>query len=672
MRNAHPPPSDRGCRLRDLTPRARRASLAIALVVALPSFVAAAQAADDGWYPVGDEAVMLTTTEMVLSTHPPLSGEPTSSGKYGIESQHPGPLPYYLLAPTVGVLGGVDGMLIGTALVSSASLLLIAYVALRTGGPDAALVAWTTALLMVWSIGGTAYLYRPFKAVAAVLPLLLFLHLCAALIAGRSSMLPLWLLAGSYPVAASVQYVVPVAGPAVVTLSVLGVRRWRARRPADADADADGPPGLVRPLLANRGSRRTLLLSAAVVVGAWWAPAYDVVANDGGNARQLYRAARVATESIKGPGFAIDNLARAIVFDPATTAAANARPAFGAVLVAAALCASSLGLVVTFRRRLRREEWAYLAVAVAAAGSLLVSLAQVPGDEGFGFYRVLGAVPVGAFVVTALLVAAAAILRPAMAGRRRWAGVALAGTVVALTAAVAVPGPLDPTLEDVPWAYGATKSLQAQALPSLAGADGRWAFRSVGPRSALVVMSGVAGAAEQAGIATSLRRPPGLGPNRGLEDLPPAGDVLVIASFLESPGSDWSLVGTYEPAGRDRARALASAEQLVDFARSTDPVPLDALIGSLPEVLCPAAALDGADCPAATEVTRADDPLAALPPEVLAIVYLTSFDPDYPFPLLDGPAPPEDLLDDLRRYWSDVPLSVYVREAPIDDVALTS
>src|SRR5205085_9478068 len=121
----------------------------------------------------------------------------------GVHAFHPGPLVYYVLAPFVALLGGSLGLLVGAAVVSATSVVLIGYVALRTAGPPVALWAWLTTLLMCWSLGGTAYVYRPFKTVSSVLVILLFLHLCAAIASGRSTLLPLWVLAASYPMAAS-------------------------------------------------------------------------------------------------------------------------------------------------------------------------------------------------------------------------------------------------------------------------------------------------------------------------------------------------------------------------------------------------------------------------------------------------------------------------------------
>lgn len=195
-----------GCRLRDLGSRERTIALVLGVLVGAPFVIAAIQAAVAGWYPVADEGTMLTIARQVFSDRPPLTGEVTSLDRYGIRAYHPGPLVFYVFAPFVALVGGSLGLLLGAAFVSAGAIVLIGYVALRTAGSGAALWAWATAMLMVWSLGGTAYLYRPFKTVSALLlVILLFLHLSAALAVGRPGLLPLWVLAASYPVAASMR-----------------------------------------------------------------------------------------------------------------------------------------------------------------------------------------------------------------------------------------------------------------------------------------------------------------------------------------------------------------------------------------------------------------------------------------------------------------------------------
>lgn len=186
-----------GRRLRDLSRNQRRGAVILGTVMGLPSLVAAGAARLDGWIPVGDEGVMAGAARQVFSATPPLTGEPTSAGKYGVTAFHPGPFPYELLAPFVWLLGAAVGMLLATALLSMVCMELIGYVSLRMHGPRAAVWAWATAAAMSLSLGGTAYLYRPFKSVAAVLPILLMLHVGAALLAGRLTFLPIWVFAGA-------------------------------------------------------------------------------------------------------------------------------------------------------------------------------------------------------------------------------------------------------------------------------------------------------------------------------------------------------------------------------------------------------------------------------------------------------------------------------------------
>jgi hypothetical protein len=92
---------------------------------------------------------------------------------------------------------------------------------------------------------------------------------------------------------------------------------------------------------------------------------------------------------------------------------------------------------------------------------------------------------------------------------------------------------------------------------------------------------------------------------------------------------------------------------------------LDVFADTLPRLLCPGLASEAfaGDCPAAEEVLAAENPLAEAPPGVVALVYLVQFGEDTSFPVLDGPRPPDAVLEAAARAWDDMPLSVYLQPA---------
>ena len=228
-------PALTGLRLRDLDRRQRWIAVVLAVLVAAPFVIAAFQAMADGWYPTADNGTMLTVARQVFSDNTPLTGEVASGTRYGAHPFHPGPFVYYILAPFVEVFGAATGMLLAAAAVNASSIVLIGYVALRTAGRGAAVWAWITTLAMCWSLGGTAFVYPPFKTTLALLVITLFLFLCAALVNGRSSMLPLWVLVISFPVAATMRYALPVLAIAGVTILLVVVQRWRRLRATTDD-----------------------------------------------------------------------------------------------------------------------------------------------------------------------------------------------------------------------------------------------------------------------------------------------------------------------------------------------------------------------------------------------------------------------------------------------------
>jgi len=667
-----------GRRLRELDPPVRRIALALGAAVALPFVLAAVQAWRDGWFPIADDGTMLTVARQVFTAHPPLTGETGSFDKYGVQAFHPGPLVYYVLAPFVKVLGGAAGLLTGAAVVSSLAVVGIGYVALRTSGARAALWAWVVALAMVWSLGGTAYVYRPFKAVSALLVLLVFLHLSAAVASGRSSLLPLWVLAASYPAAASIRYVPPIAVVILATLGVVVVARWqRTGRPHEAgrggddeDEEDDGAVAAhTRALLRLTGpERRALLLAGVVVVLCWWAPAYEALTNRGGNLRQLYRGGRAATGATEGLRVALAEMSRALVLDPMMHLADYQARRLPYLLAAGLLAAATLVLVVVGRHRLFRRHWAHVAVAGAALAGMTASLAAAPADEGFGAYQILGAVPVGAFALFAAGLVAAAVVGPRLAARRTAPPWVVPALVVALAVIVAVPGPIDDSREDYPWGFAATKELIDESAPHLQS-DSYWNFWLVGGRTTPAIFVGLKAGLEAEGVETGLNaRAPGLGDRDGPDERTPAGDVLVMPTALTDPGDGWSVVATYEPPGRDDQAADQAAEELLAFARETRPVPLDALAGGLPRILCPglAAAPSGFTleaCPAAQEVLAAENPIAELSPAEVALIYLVQFGDITTLPLFDGPEPPAELLERARAGWDDVPLTIWAHPA---------
>ena len=68
--------------------------------------------------------------------------------------------------------------------------------------------------------------------------------------------------------------------------------------------------------------------------------------------------------------------------------------------------------------------------------------------------------------------------------------------------------------------------------------------------------------------------------------------------------------------------------------------------------------------PEAEEILASDNPVAELPPAAVALVYLVQFGEDTQYPVIDGPRPPDALLDAAAASWDDLPLTVYAKRIP--------
>src|SRR4029078_3005878 len=101
-------------------------AVALVVLVLVPFAVALTRAFHDGWIPSGDEANIATRALDVVRRHPPLTGLPSTSAKYGdqISTNHPGPIEFYLLAAPLRVLGMSAGPLLTAAAVNAACVLI--------------------------------------------------------------------------------------------------------------------------------------------------------------------------------------------------------------------------------------------------------------------------------------------------------------------------------------------------------------------------------------------------------------------------------------------------------------------------------------------------------------------------------------------------------------------
>lgn len=146
-------------------------ALAVALT-AVPIIVAVVRAIVDGWFPLGDQALLQIRSHDVFTAHHPLLGTASSAalGRYAaVPLNHPGPLMFDVLALPVRILGGAAGVAIGVGIVNIAAAAVgVIFAARRSGRAGASLAAMAFAGLG-WAAGSES-LYDPYSPTAAMIP----------------------------------------------------------------------------------------------------------------------------------------------------------------------------------------------------------------------------------------------------------------------------------------------------------------------------------------------------------------------------------------------------------------------------------------------------------------------------------------------------------------------
>jgi hypothetical protein len=274
-------------RFRDLQARERWYALAMVCLILVPFAVSLTRAFRAGWMPSGDVANIATRALDVFSHHPPLTGLPSTSELYGskIQTNHPGPIEFYLLAVPLRVLGMTAGPLLTAAAINCTFVLLALWAFFRRLGPTAMLWAGVLLLAVMWS-AGTSVLSDPLSSNMTMYSVLCTAVLAWALIDGDLALLPLAAFAASYAAQqhlAAGLIVLPLVVAAVAALTVQMVKR--ARR-----GDA-----AIKPLALRWGG------VASVVAAVCWTPViYDELTGHPGNLTAIVRFARDNTRRTQG------------------------------------------------------------------------------------------------------------------------------------------------------------------------------------------------------------------------------------------------------------------------------------------------------------------------------------------------------------------------------------
>jgi len=378
-------------RLRDLD--RRQACLAAVFVVLLfvPFGVSMARAANLGFVPSGDDALIGLRAHDVFSDRRPLIGQPSTSHLYGPETgtSHPGPIEFYWLAAPMRVFGPSVGAIAAMAIVTLSSVLVTAWVVLRRAGP--AVAAWSALLLsgVLWA-SGTAILTDPISSSAGGIPLLALAALAWAVAGGDFRLLPLGALFASWVLQQHLAIVVPAAAVVVFGVAgatVAGVGYWRLQRVDPPDRN--DPAGTERwwPWVAG---------ALATVFVCWSTVLWQQATGRPGNLTAIVTYAQESESASLGALAGLRQAVRAVGFPPLLMRSdlqgddffwgpMSAVEVFIAVLSYVALAAI---VVAAWRRRRSLSLLAAVALALAAAGA--VNGSKIPDSiEAFrtNFYR---------------------------------------------------------------------------------------------------------------------------------------------------------------------------------------------------------------------------------------------------------------------------------------------
>ena len=205
----------------------RRVRWACFAALALPFLIAGIVLATRHWYPVLDLAMTELRVRDVGTRHTPLIGLPGRIGVFPDQGSHPGPLSFYLLAPTYRLLGSSAwGLLVGTIVLALIAIWLALWIAGRRGGSPFVLAV--AAMLAVVVHGyGMLVVSQPWNPYLPLLAWVVVLLATWSVLVGDHAMIVVVAGAGSFAGQTHLPYLGLCGGMAVVGLAAIAVDWYR-------------------------------------------------------------------------------------------------------------------------------------------------------------------------------------------------------------------------------------------------------------------------------------------------------------------------------------------------------------------------------------------------------------------------------------------------------------
>ena len=254
------------------------------LVVGLPLLVAAAALTARQWYPVLDLAMTEFRVRDVGHRDTPLIGLPGRIGEYPDQGSHPGPLSFYLLAPTYRLLGQTSWALqAGTVAIHLGAIAVALWIGWRRAGwRGVAVVAAMLALVLRGY--GQVILTQPWNPYLPLVAWIVVLLAAWAVLCGDHLMLIPLVAAAVLCAQTHVPYLPLAVGMVALGLGTVVVHAWRA------------PPE------ARRRPLRSVAWAMGLGVVLWLPPVADQLTNRPGNISELIDHFGSPPEAAIGPG----------------------------------------------------------------------------------------------------------------------------------------------------------------------------------------------------------------------------------------------------------------------------------------------------------------------------------------------------------------------------------
>jgi hypothetical protein len=242
-------------------------------IVAAPLLVALVDLGRSHWYPVLDLAMTELRVRDVFGTHTPVIGLPGRIGEHPEQGSHPGPLSFFLLAPTYRALGSTSWALqVSTVVVHVAAIAMALWIGQRRARWRG--VAGVAAMLAVAIHGyGQLLLTQPWNPYVPLLAWIVVLLGTWAVLCGDTLMLIPLVVAGTLCAQTHVPYLLPST---VLVLGALAHAGWQ------------------------RTNRRHVVGAGVVGFVLWVPPLIDQLVNDPGNVRTLLEHFGSPPEAVLG------------------------------------------------------------------------------------------------------------------------------------------------------------------------------------------------------------------------------------------------------------------------------------------------------------------------------------------------------------------------------------